>query len=148
MTFGLVSKSVPQSHYKVIFTKIGKKDIARNMKSTSMVNLRKNIIATGLLSKLPTALIYTAKGAFVGSVKKESSVYIWQGVGDNPYRCKADGRLILKAAKPKKTVPKVRKTVPKVSKPKVVPKLTRTFGNEFLDEHIVIASIPRYKGRV
>lgn len=139
MTFGLVSESKAQSHYKVIFTSVGsQKDVVREMKSTSMVNLRKNIIATGLMSKFPTALIYTAKGAFVGSVKKMSKngrgVYVWQGKGDKPYKCKTDGRLILK-------------DVPKAVKPKVVPKLKSTFGNKFLDEHIIIATIPKFKGR-
>lgn len=150
MTFGLVSKSVSQSNYKVIFTSVGsQKDVVREMKSTSMVNLRKNIISTGLMAKFPTALIYTAKGAFVGSVKKMSKkgrgVYVWQGKGDKPYKCKTDGRLILKdAPKAKKAVPKA---VPKAAKPKVVPKLKSTFGNKFLDEHIVIATIPKFKGR-
>lgn len=148
MTFGLVSKSKAQSHYKVIFTSVGsQKDVVRLMKSTSMVNLRKNIIATGLLTKFPTALIFTAKGAMVGSVKRMSkgktAVYIWQGEGDKPYKCKTDGRL--EAVKTKKIAAK--RTVPKAAKPKVVPKLKSTFGNKFLDEHIIIASIPKYKGR-
>ena len=148
MTFGLVSKSKAQSHYKVIFTNVGtQKDVVRLMKSTSMVNLRKNIIATGLLTKFPTALIFTAKGAMVGSVKRMSkgktAVYIWQGEGDKPYKCKTDGRL--ESIKARETAAK--RTVPKAAKPKVVPKLKSTFGNKFLDEHIVIATIPKFKGR-
>ena len=127
----------------MIFTSVGsQKDVVREMKSTSMVNLRRNIIATGLMSKFPTALIYTAKGAFIGSVKKMSKkgrgVYVWQGKGDKPYKCKTDGMLILKGA-------------PKAVKPKVVPKAVKPrpmFGNKFLDEHIIIATIPKFKGRV
>lgn len=150
MTFGLVSKSVPQSHYKVIFTKVGsQKDVVRMMKSTSMVNLRKNIIATGLLSKFPLALIYTAKGDLAGSVRKvpkgKTSIYVWIGEGDKPYKCKTDGRL--ESIKTKKTAAKKIVAKPKAVKPKVVPKLKSTFGNRFLDEHIVIATIPKFKGR-
>lgn len=142
MTFGLVSKSVSQAHYKVIFTKVdAKKDVVKLMKSTSLVNLRKNIIATGLMARLPLALIYTAKGDMVGSIKRiskgKTSIYVWQGVGDKPYKCKTDGTLDRKKLKAP--------TRPAV--PKVIPKLKSTFGNKFLDEHIVIATIPKFKGR-
>lgn len=149
MTFGLVSKSVSQAHYTVIFTNTGVgKETKRNMKSTSIVNLRANIIATGLLEKYPLALIYTAKGDFVGSVKRskagKTAQYTWQGRGDKPYRCLTDGSVVpVKKAVVKKAAKKpTAKSVP-ASKPVVLGKT----GNKFLDDHIIVARLPRPKGR-
>lgn len=129
-----------------------RKETVREMKSTSIVSLRANIIATGLMDRLPIALIYTAKGDFVGSVKKsksgKTSKYVWQGKGSKPYRCLTDGTLAsvktVKNVMPRKNAGKPKtKSVP-ASKPVV---LGRT-GNKFLDDHIIVATLPRFKGRV
>lgn len=145
MTFGLVSKSKAQSHYKVIFTNVDtKKETVRKMKSTSAVNLRANIIATGLLEKYPLALIYTKKGDFVGSVKRtkagKTAQYTWQGIGGKSYRCLTNGTLVSAKKLSAKASPKKA-----VAKPK--PIVLGKTGNRFLDDHIIVATLPRMKGR-
>ena len=131
----------------MIFSNIGtQKDVVRNMKSISPVNLRKNIIATGLLEKYPIAVIYNKKGDMVGSVMRNTVngkfvQYLRQGEGDRIYRCKTDGR----------TAPVIRKapeSKPISKKVKPLAKKKTTFGNKFLDEHIIIASVPKFKGKV
>ena len=133
-----------------------RKEVKRDMKSTSTINLRKNIIGTGLLDKFPVALIYTAKGDFVGSVARNSPngkfvQYIWQGDGNRKYRCMTDGTLAPVKKKDLKVKPKAVRKAAKVKKVKAqaipMPKPKTTFGNAFLDEHIIIASIPKFKGR-
>ena len=147
MTFGLVTESKGQSHYNVVFSNPKThKETARKMKSTSPVNLRKNIIATGLLEKYPVAVIFTRKGDMVGSVIRNTVngkfvQYLWQGEGDRIYRCKTDGRVAPVIITSPDT-----KTVSKAAKPQAIKKTT--FGNKFLDEHIIIASVPRFKGKV